>query len=54
MEQPPGYIQNDSSFVCHLKKSLYGLKQALRAWYAKMENFFIDIEFSKFHYDPNV
>jgi hypothetical protein len=28
MEQPPGYVQNDSSLVCHLKKSLYGLKQA--------------------------
>jgi hypothetical protein len=28
MEQPPGYVQNDSSLVCRLKKSLYGLKQA--------------------------
>jgi hypothetical protein len=28
MEQPPGYVHNDSSLVCHLKKSLYGLKQA--------------------------
>jgi hypothetical protein len=29
MEQPPAYVQNDSSLVCHLKKSLFGLKQAL-------------------------
>ena len=36
MEQPPGYVQNNSSLVCHLKKSLYGLKQDPRAWYAKM------------------
>jgi hypothetical protein len=28
MEQPPGYVQNDSILVCRLKKSLYGLKQA--------------------------
>jgi hypothetical protein len=28
MEQPPGYVQNDSSLVCRLKKYLYGLKQA--------------------------
>jgi hypothetical protein len=28
MEQPPSYVQNDSSLVCHLTKSLYGLKQA--------------------------
>eukprot|EP00253_Pinus_taeda_P036020 PITA_36020 len=30
MEQPHGFIL-DSSLVCRLKKSLYGLKQALRA-----------------------
>jgi hypothetical protein len=28
MEQPPSYVQNDSSLACHLKKSLYGLKQS--------------------------
>jgi hypothetical protein len=54
MEQPPGYFQNDSSLVCRLKKSLYGIKQAPRAWYAKMDNFIIDTGFSRFHYDPNV
>jgi hypothetical protein len=45
MEQPPGYVQNDSSLVCFLKKSLYGLKQAPRAWYAKMDNFLLDMTF---------
>jgi hypothetical protein len=54
MEQPPGYVHNDSSLVCRLKKSLYGLKQAPRAWYAKMDNFLIDTRFSRCHYDPNV
>jgi hypothetical protein len=29
MEEPLGFMQ-DSSLVCRLKKSLYGLKQALR------------------------
>jgi hypothetical protein len=28
MEQPPDFVQNDSSLVCRLKKPLYGLKQA--------------------------
>jgi hypothetical protein len=28
MEQPLGYVKNDSSLVCHLKKYIYGLKQA--------------------------
>jgi hypothetical protein len=54
IEQPSGYVQNDSSLVCRLKKSLYGLKQAPRAWYAKMGNFLIDIGFSRCHSDPNV
>jgi hypothetical protein len=54
MEQPPGYVQNDSSLVCCLKKSLYGLKQAPRAWYAKMDSFLISIGFSRCHSDPNV
>jgi hypothetical protein len=54
MEQPPGYVQNDSSLVCHLKKSLYGLKQAPQAWYAKMDSFLIDTGFSRCHYNPNL
>jgi hypothetical protein len=54
MEQPPGYVQNDSSIVFHLNKSLYGLKQSPRSWYAKMDNFLIDTGFSRCHSDPNV
>jgi hypothetical protein len=54
MEQPPRYVQNDSSLVFHLKKSLYGIKPTPRAWYAKMYNFLIDTRFSRFHSDPNV
>jgi hypothetical protein len=37
MEQPSGFIQN-SSLVCKLKKSLYGLKQTPRASYEKMDS----------------
>jgi hypothetical protein len=54
MEQPLGYVQNDSSLVCRLEKSLYRLKQAPRAWYAKMDKFLIDTGFYRCHYDPNV
>jgi hypothetical protein len=54
MEQPPGYVQNHSSLVCHLKKSPYGLKQSPRAWYAKMDSFLIATGFSRCHSDPNV
>ena len=32
MEQPPGFVaQGESSKVCYLQKSLYGLKQSPRA-----------------------
>ena len=54
MEQPPGYVQDNSSLVCLLKKSLYGLKKAPRAWYAKMDSFLLDTGFSRCHSDPNV
>src|SRR5882757_5280586 len=54
MEQPPGYVQNNSSLVCRLKKSLYSLKQAPRAWYAKMNSFLLDTGFSRCHSDPNI
>ena len=54
MEQPPGYVQNYSSLVCCLKKSLYGLKQTFGTLYAKMERFILDNNFSRCHVDPNV
>jgi hypothetical protein len=38
MDHPQGFMQ-DSYLVCRLKKSLYGLKETLRAWYAKMESY---------------
>lgn len=32
MQQPPGYEQGGSSMACQLHKTLYGLRQAPRAW----------------------
>eukprot|EP00253_Pinus_taeda_P025220 PITA_25220 len=47
MEQPIGFVQTNSSLVCQLKKSLYGLKEAPQAWYAKMNSFFLETGFSR-------
>ena len=36
MEQPPGFVaQGEIGKVCRLRKSLYVLKQSLRAWFGK-------------------
>ena len=36
MEQPPGFVaQGEIGKVCRLRKSLYGLKQSLCAWFGK-------------------
>jgi hypothetical protein len=32
---PPSSVSHDSGYICKLKKTLYGLKQTLRAWFDK-------------------
>lgn len=47
MKQPPGFIEDDSSKVCLLKKSLYGLKQAARSWNEAIHKVLIDADFQQ-------
>eukprot|EP00253_Pinus_taeda_P008260 PITA_08260 len=54
MEQPICFVQTNSSLVCRLKKSLYGLKQVPWAWYAKMDSFLLETSFSRCHSDNTV
>ena len=40
--------------MCRLKKSLYVLKQAPRAWYANIDGFLLSLSFVRCKSDPNV
>eukprot|EP00258_Populus_trichocarpa_P045856 XP_024461875.1 uncharacterized protein LOC112328334 [Populus trichocarpa] len=47
MRKPPGYNKGTTGQVCKLLKSLYGLKQASRQWYAKLTSCLLDFGFSQ-------
>ncbi|RVW96763.1 Retrovirus-related Pol polyprotein from transposon RE1 [Vitis vinifera] len=39
MKQPPGFLaQGESSLVCRLRHSLYGLKQSPRVWFSRFSS----------------
>ena len=55
VEHPQGFETHDSqSHVCRLKKALYGLKKASRAWYNRIEIFLMSLGFAKIKADSNM
>jgi hypothetical protein len=55
IEQPQGFvIHGKESHVCTLKKALYKLKQAPKAWYAKIDGYLMSLGFTKSEADPNL
>lgn len=48
VEQPKGFeVPNESNKIYKLKKALYGLKQVPRAWYSRIEGYFVREGFGK-------
>jgi hypothetical protein len=48
IEQPEGFQLSENAYcVCKLKKSMYGLKQALRAWYSRLDKYLQQTGFRK-------
>ncbi|GJR46742.1 retrovirus-related pol polyprotein from transposon TNT 1-94 [Tanacetum coccineum] len=55
VSQPDGFVDKDNlNHVYKLKKSLYRLKQAPRAWYDMLSSFLISQDFSKGSVDPTL
>ena len=48
VQQPPGFVlRGHEHKVLHLVKALYGLRQAPRAWYAKLDASLLDLGFQR-------
>ena len=55
IEQLQGFeVEDKVTHVCKLKKDLYGLKEAPRAWYGRIDSFLTSLGFTKSKYDPNL
>ena len=54
MEQPPGYVAQGETKICHLKKAIYKLKQSPRAWFEKFSLTISGIGFRRCHSDHSV
>jgi hypothetical protein len=55
IEQPQGFeVEDMKTHVCKLKKALYRLKQAHRAWYGRIDSFLVSLGFTKSKVDCNL
>ena len=54
IKQSPGYEILGEHKVYKLKKALYDLKQAPRAWYKRIDSYFVNNGYSKCVYEPTL
>ena len=53
VEQPPGYeVKGEEHKVFRLKRALYELRQAPRAWYSRIDSYLMRNGFSKSDGEP--
>jgi hypothetical protein len=54
MTQPPGFVDPQFRYyICKLRKALYSLKQAPRAWYSRLSDHLLELGFVNSHFDPS-
>ena len=55
VEKQPGYeVEGQEDKVYRLWKALYGIKQAPRAWYSRIDAYLMDNGFDKCDSEPNL
>jgi hypothetical protein len=55
IEQPQGFeVKDRKTHVCKLKKALYRLTKAPRAWYGRIDSFLTSLGFTKSKVDSNL
>jgi len=54
MKLPPGFQESQLGAVCKLQKSLYGLRQAPRCWFAKLSSALTRYGFQQSHIDHSL
>ena len=55
IEKPEGFeVEDRQNYVCKLKKALYVLKKAPRAWYGRIDIFLTSLGFTKCKVGPNL
>lgn len=51
MKLPPGFKTEEPTKVCRLRKSLYGLEQSLRCWFANLSKALLSFGFKQSYED---
>ena len=55
IEQPEGFdVENMGTHVCRLHRDLYGLRQAPRAWYSRIDSYLWEMGFERSEADQNL